>query len=204
MERTEKQHIPFVIATKNEDKVLEIREILREFPFEIRTMTEAGVEDDIEENGTSFEENALIKALAVHSRIGGFVMADDSGLAIDALGGAPGIYSARFNGTGSSYPEKIQALWKLLADIPLEMRTAHFICAIAVVFPDGSHFTVQESLDGIFYDKIIGENGFGYDPIFIPNGYDVSFAEIDAKEKNKISHRALAVEKLVYYLKSNG
>jgi len=201
MERTEKQHIPFVIATKNEDKVLEIREILREFPFEIRTMTEAGVEDDIEENGTSFEENALIKALAVHSRIGGFVMADDSGLAIDALGGAPGIYSARFNGTGSSYPEKIQALWKLLADIPLEMRTAHFICAIAVVFPDGSHFTVQESLDGIFYDKIIGENGFGYDPVFFLPEKGLTTAQLSPAEKHKISHRGKALHAMLAQLR---
>lgn len=193
--------IPFVVATKNKDKVVEIREILKELPFQIITMTEAGCDDDVEEDGETFRENALKKAIEVHKRIGGFVMADDSGLAIDALGGAPGIYSARFHGKDSTYPEKIQALWDLLSDVPLEERTAHFICAIAVVRPDGSSFTVQESMDGILYDKTAGENGFGYDPVFFLPEKGVTAAQLSPEEKHKISHRGKALRAMLAQLR---
>lgn len=198
----EAMKIPFIVATKNPDKVFEIREILAELPFKIITMSEAGYEDDIEEDGETFRENALKKALSVHNRTGGYVMADDSGLAIDALGGAPGIYSARFHGKDSTYPEKIHALWDLLANIPLEQRTAHFICAIAVVRPDGSSFTVQESMDGIFYDKIVGENGFGYDPVFYLPEKGVTAAQLTNDQKNEISHRGKALRAMLAQLRN--
>jgi len=201
MEKTDKS-IPFVVATKNRDKVSEIREILSELPFQIMTMSEAGCDDDIEEDGESFRENALKKAIDVHNRIGGYVMADDSGLAVDALGGAPGIYSARFHGKDSTYPEKIQALWDLLHNIPLEQRTAHFICAIAVVRPDGSSFTVQESMDGILYDKIVGDNGFGYDPVFFLPERGVTAAQLTNEEKNEISHRGKALRAMLAQLRN--
>ena len=191
----------FVVATKNEDKVREIREILKDFPFRIMTMTEAGVTDEIEEDGATFRENALIKARAVHEKVGGYVMADDSGLAIDALHGAPGIHSARFCGKDTGYKEKIQALWDLLAGIPLTDRTAHFVCAIAVVRPDGSFFTVEEQLDGIFYDKICGEHGFGYDPVFFLPDKGMTTAELDPAEKNRISHRGKALQAMLAELK---
>lgn len=201
MEKTDK-NIPFVVATQNKDKVSEIREILSELPFQIITMSEAGCDDDIEEDGETFRENALKKAIDVHNRIGGYVMADDSGLAVDALGGAPGIYSARFHGRNSTYSEKIQALWDLLHDVPLEQRTAHFICAIAVVRPDGSSFTVQESMDGILYDKMIGDNGFGYDPVFFLPERGVTAAQLSNEEKNKISHRGKALRAMLAQLRN--
>ncbi len=194
--------INFVIATKNKDKVHEIKEIMKDLPFSIISMEEAGIYDDIEEDGETFCENALKKATEVHKRIGGYVMADDSGLSVDALGGAPGIYSARFHGKDSSYSEKIQALWDLLANVPLEERTAHFICAIAVVRPDGSSFTVQESMDGILYDKIVGENGFGYDPVFFLPEKGVTAAQLTNEEKNAISHRGKALRVMLAQLRN--
>jgi XTP/dITP diphosphohydrolase len=192
----------FIVATKNRDKVSEIQEILKDLPFHILTMTEAGVDDEIEENGETFEENALIKAKAVHRITGGYVMADDSGLAIDALGGAPGIYSARFMGTGSSYEVKIAALWDLLKDVPLEKRIAHFVCAIAVVRPDGSSFTVKESMDGILYDRIAGDNGFGYDPVFYLPERGLTTAQLPPDEKNLISHRGKALRAMLAELQN--
>ena len=194
--------IPFVIATKNQDKVLEIREILKDLPFHIITMTEAGFDEDIEEDGKTFRENALKKAIEVHNHTGGYVMADDSGLAIDALGGAPGIYSARFHGKDSTYPEKIQALRDLLYNVPQEQRTAHFICAIAVVRPDGSSFTVQESMDGIFNDKSVGVNGFGYDPVFYLPEKGMTAAELSTEEKNTLSHRGKALRAMLAQLRN--
>jgi XTP/dITP diphosphohydrolase len=192
----------FVIATKNQDKVHEIKEILKDLPFRIISMEEAGIHEDIEEDGETFCENALKKATEVHKRIGGYVMADDSGLSIDALGGAPGIYSARFHGKDSTYPEKIRALWDLLSNIPLEQRTAHFICAIAVIRPDGSFFTVQESMDGILYDKIVGENGFGYDPVFFLPEKGVTAAQLTNEEKNAVSHRGKALRVMLAQLRN--
>ncbi len=192
----------FIVATKNRDKVSEIQEILRDLPFHILTMTEAGVDDDIEENGETFEENALLKALAVHKKTGGYVMADDSGLAIDALGGAPGIYSARFMGSDSTYKEKIAALWELLKNVPPEKRTAHFICAIAVVRPDGSSFTVRESMDGILHDRIVGDNGFGYDPVFYLPERGLTTAQLPPEEKNRISHRGKALRAMLAELQN--
>jgi len=193
---------PFVVATQNKDKVNEIREIMQEMPFEIITMTEAGYDDDIEENGETYRENALIKALAVHNKIGGYVMADDSGLSIDALGGAPGVYSARFHGKDSTYEEKIQALWDLLSNVPISERTAHFHCAVAVVRPDGSSFTVEETMDGILYDKMRGENGFGYDPVFYLPERGVTTAELAPEEKNTISHRGKALRAMLAQLQN--
>lgn len=198
----EVKNIPFIVATKNSDKVNEIKQILAEMPFKIITMSEAGYDDDIEEDGETFRENALKKAISVHNRTGGYVMADDSGLAIDALDGAPGIYSARFHGKDSTYQEKIQALWDLLAKVPLEQRTAHFICAIAVVRPDGSSFTVQESMDGILYDKMAGDNGFGYDPVFYLPEKGVTAAQLTNEQKNEISHRGKALRAMLAQLRN--
>ena len=189
--------LPFILATQNKDKVKEISEILAEHPFQIMTMDEAGFREEIEETGTTFAENALIKAKAVHAVTGGYVMADDSGLAIDALGGAPGVYSARFHGKDSSYEQKISALWDLLSNVPLMERTAHFICAIAVIRPDGSSFVVHGSLDGILWDKILGANGFGYDPVFFVPEYGMTTAEMSPQMKHSISHRGKALRAML-------
>lgn len=187
----------FVVATQNKDKILEITEILKDMPFHIVSMSDAGFDLDIEETGLTFEENALIKAQAVHDAIGGYVMADDSGLSIDALGGAPGIYSARFHGKDSTYDEKIAALWDLLRNVPLFERTAHFICAIAVILPDGSHFVVRGEIDGIIYDKKVGENGFGYDPVFYVPSLKKTTAQLLPSEKHMISHRGKALRAML-------
>ena len=189
--------LPFILATQNKDKVKEISEILAEHPFQIMTMDEAGFREEIEETGTTFAENALIKAKAVHAVTGGYVMADDSGLAIDALSGAPGVYSARFHGKDSSYEQKISALWDLLSNVPLLERTAHFICAIAVIRPDGSSFVVHGSLDGILWDKILGTNGFGYDPVFFVPEYGMTTAEMSPQMKHSISHRGKALRAML-------
>lgn len=191
----------FIVATKNKDKLVEIRDILADLPFHIIGMEEAGVHLDIDENASTFEGNALIKAQALHNVVDGYCMADDSGLCIDALDGAPGIYSARFFGRDSSYEEKIGELWRLLKDVPYEKRTAQFVCAIAVVAPDGTHFTVKEKVEGIIIDEMRGENGFGYDPVFYVPSLGKTTAEIPEEEKNQISHRGLALRAMLDKLK---
>ncbi len=184
----------FIVATANKNKLIEIKQIMKDLPFEIRSMAEMGIDEEILETGQSFEENALIKAQAVHQKTGGYVMADDSGLAIDALQGAPGIYSARFCGENASYGEKFAEIWKLLADVPLPKRTAQFVCAIAVVRPDGSHFVVKGLLEGLIWHQDQGEKGFGYDPIFYLPDWQKTTAELEPEVKNAISHRAKALQ----------
>ena len=186
----------FLVASKNKDKIHEIKEILADFPFEIVGMESIGIHTDIVEDADSFEGNALIKASTIQKQVGGFVMADDSGLCIDALDGAPGIYSSRFCGEDSTYQEKFEKIWEMLKDVPKEKWTAHFVCAIAVVRPDGTHFVVKEQCDGVLLDAPRGENGFGYDPIFFVPETACTTAQMPAYEKNKISHRAKALRKL--------
>lgn len=193
-----------IFATGNRDKMREIREIMEGSSYEICSMKEAGIDLDIEEDGSTFEENALIKARAVADLApGAIVLADDSGLEVDAMDGAPGIYSARFMGHNTSYEVKNQYILDRLAGLPAEERTARFACAIAAVFPDGEEIVIRRNMEGGIGEKMAGENGFGYDPIFLPKGYDVSSAELPAEEKNQISHRGKALramrEKLVEY-----
>ena len=186
-----------IIATGNEDKVREIDEILEGTGFEAISMKQAGFNPDIVEDGTTFEENALKKAMAVHELSGEYVMADDSGLCIDALDGAPGIYSARFCGEYSTYEEKFRKIFEMLADVPEDKRTAQFVCAIAVVKPDGTSFTVRGECRGVLHEKPVGENGFGYDPIFYVPEFGMTTAQMDPKVKNSISHRGRALRAMV-------
>ena len=186
-----------IIATGNEDKVREIDEILEGTGFEAISMKQAGFNPDIVEDGTTFEENALKKAMAVHELSGEYVMADDSGLCIDALDGAPGIYSARFCGEDSTYEEKFRKIFEMLADVPEEKRTAKFVCAIAVVRPDGTSFTVRGECEGVLHEKPAGENGFGYDPIFYVPEFGMTTAQMPPEQKNSISHRGRALRKMV-------
>lgn len=186
-----------IIATGNEDKVREIDEILEGTGFEAISMKQAGFDPDIVEDGTTFEENALKKAMAVHELSGEYVMADDSGLCIDALDGAPGIYSARFCGEDSTYEEKFKKIFEMLADVPEEQRTAQFVCAIAVVRPDGTSFTVRGECRGVLHEKPMGENGFGYDPIFYVPEFGMTTAQMDPEVKNSISHRGRALRAMV-------
>ena len=185
-----------IFATGNENKMVEIREILGELPLEIQSMKEAGVYADVDENGSTFEENALIKARAVCRLAGEMVLADDSGLEIDYLNGEPGIYSARYMGEDTSYRIKNQNLMDRLSGVPDEKRTARFVCAIAAAFPDGREYVVRGTIEGRIGYEERGENGFGYDPIFYLPDRDVSTAELSREEKNSISHRGNALKKM--------
>ena len=185
-----------IFATGNEHKMVEIREILGELPVEILSMNDVGIKADIVENGSTFEENALIKAKEVCKLAGEMVLADDSGLEIDYLNGEPGIYSARYMGEDTSYRIKNQNLIDRLEGVPEEKRTARFVCAIAAAFPDGRSFVVRGTIEGIIGYEERGTNGFGYDPIFYLPERGVSTAEIPPEEKNSISHRGNALRKM--------
>ena len=182
-----------IFATKNEGKVKEVKMMLKDLGADVFTMTEAGIDIDIEEDGETFEENALIKAKAVMEKSGCLVLADDSGLEIDYLNGDPGIRSARYMGHDTSYDIKNERILKLLEGVPEEERTARFVCAIAAAFPDGRTVTVRGTMEGIIGYEQKGENGFGYDPIFYVPEIGKYSAELPLKEKNKISHRGKAL-----------
>ena len=191
-----------ILATSNKDKAREIAEILSDTPFVVTTMKEEGYDPDIIEDGKTFEENALIKARTVHVLAeGAYVMADDSGLCIDALDGAPGIYSARFCGENSTYPEKFAKIFEMLKDVPEEKRTAKFVCSIAVVRPDGSEFTVRGEVCGVLHEKPMGDGGFGYDPIFYVPEFGMTTAQMTKEQKNSISHRGKASRAMAEKLK---
>ena len=192
-----------ILATSNKDKAKEIADILSDTPFVVTTMKEEGFNPDIVEDGKTFEENALIKARAVHDLAPyAYVMADDSGLCIDALDGAPGIYSARFCGEDSTYPEKFAKIFEMLKDVPEDQRTAKFVCSIAVVRPDGSEFTVRGEVCGILHEKPMGDGGFGYDPIFYVPEFGMTTAQMTKDQKNSISHRGKASRAMAEKLKA--
>lgn len=182
-----------IFATGNEGKMKEIREILGDLDIQLLSLKDAGITADIEENGSSFEENAVIKATAIHDLTGEIVLADDSGLEIDYLNKEPGIYSARYMGEDTSYHIKNANLIERLNGVPDEKRTARFVCAIAAAFPDGTVRTVRAAMEGRIGYEEKGENGFGYDPIFYLPEYGCSSAELSMEEKNKISHRGKAL-----------
>ena len=185
-----------VFATGNQNKLKEIREIMQDFDVEIVSMKEAGFYADPEETGTSFEENSLIKARAVWELCHHIVLADDSGLEIDALNKEPGIYSARYLGRDTPYVEKNRILIERLAGVPDEQRTARFVCAAAAVLEDGTEYVVRETMEGRIAYEQAGENGFGYDPIFFLPEYGCTSAELTPEEKNRISHRGKALRAL--------
>lgn len=190
-----------IFATGNAGKMREIREILRDLPLEVKSMKEAGINVDVVEDGATFEENALIKARAIHAVSGGIVLADDSGLVVDYMDGMPGIYSARFMGEDTSYDIKNQAIIDALKEAEGEERSARFVCAIAAVLPDGSERVVRATMEGRIDYEIAGANGFGYDPIFYLPEYGKTSAEISPEEKNEISHRGKALRLMKEQLK---
>ena len=182
-----------VFATGNQNKMREIHEIMDDLGMEIVSMKEAGISADIVEDGTSFEENAVIKASAIARQCEDIVLADDSGLVIDYLGGEPGIYSARYMGEDTPYKIKNQNLIERLSGVPDEKRTARFVCAIAAAFPDGEVITTEGTVEGRIGYEERGSNGFGYDPIFYLPEYKMSTAELSPELKNEISHRGRAL-----------
>lgn len=183
-----------IFATGNEGKMKEIRMILADLDYEILSMKEAGINIDIVEDGKTFEENAIIKATAVMKECNEIVLADDSGLEVDYLDKAPGIYSARYMGENTPYSVKNKAIIDKLEGIGDEERTARFVCAIAAVFPSGQVITKRATIEGIIGYEEKGKNGFGYDPIFYLPEYQKTTAELTSDEKNEISHRGKALK----------
>lgn len=183
-----------IFATGNENKMKEIRMILADLGMPIISMKEAGIHIDVVEDGTTFEENAVIKATEIAKVAPGcIILADDSGLEIDYLNKEPGIYSARYAGVDTSYEIKNNLLLKRLEGVPDEKRTARFVCAVAAAFPDGSTEVVRGTIEGIIGYEIVGENGFGYDPIFFLPEYGCTTAELSPEKKNELSHRGKAL-----------
>lgn len=182
-----------IFATGNADKMKEIRMILCDCGYEIVSMKEAGINIDIDENGTTFEENAIIKAKAIMEATGCLTLADDSGLEVDALNKEPGVYSARYMGENTSYDIKNQSILDRLQGITGSDRSARFVCVIAAAFPDGRIITRRGTIEGIIADKPCGEEGFGYDPIFFVPELGKTTAQLDPREKNLISHRGKAL-----------
>lgn len=183
-----------VFATGNANKVREIKAILADLNMEVLSMKEAGVYAEAEENGTTFAENAMIKAKDIAAKVSdAIVMADDSGLVVDALNGEPGIYSARYLGEDTPYSIKNANIIERLEGIPVEERSARFVCAIAAVLPDGRVLSTEGTIEGYIGYEERGNGGFGYDPIFMVPEYGCSTAELSAEAKNAISHRGKAL-----------
>ncbi len=196
-----------VFATGNKDKMREIRQILGSLGMEVVSMKEADADVDVEENGTTFAENSMIKARAVAKCLSdkgdhdSIVLADDSGLEIDYLNGEPGIYSARYLGKDTPYPEKNSVIISRLDGVKDEERSARFVCAISAVLPDGKELSTLGKMEGRIGYEIAGENGFGYDPIFFLPEYGKTSAELTEDEKNAISHRGKALRSMEAVLK---
>lgn len=190
-----------VAATNNMGKVKEIRAIFGALGFEVVSQKEMGIDLEVEETGTTFEENALLKARAAAEAAGVPALADDSGLCVDALDGAPGVYSARYAGEGATDAMLVEKLLKNMKEVSDEERGAQFVSAVAFVTPDGREYTARGSADGVITHAPVGDGGFGYDPVFYSNELGKTYAEMSAQEKNSISHRYRALMGLKDVLK---
>lgn len=188
-----------IVATNNKHKAEEIKDMLLDFDFEVLSLADLNIDIEVEENGSTYAENALIKAMALRDLTEGWILADDSGLEIDALDRAPGIYSARYLGEDTPYIIKNSMILAKLEDA--EDRSARFVCSIALVFDDGSYWITVNKCEGAISESIQGSNGFGYDPIFIPQGHSSTFGVLPVEIKNSISHRAKALQAVVQYCK---
>ena len=195
-----------VLASRNRGKISEYQRMLGQAGFSVMGMDQAGVDPGIElpEEGDTFEANALQKASALQKITGGWALGDDSGLEVDALGGAPGVFSARYSGSQQSGPARDRANYQKLLEelegVPDDQRTARFVCAIAMPGPEGVVITSRGTCEGRIIRAPRGEGGFGYDPVFITDGYDRTMAELSMDEKNRISHRGRALRALVLKL----
>jgi XTP/dITP diphosphohydrolase len=183
-----------LLSTRNLHKRRELEDILKDLDVEVLTLDEVGISTIIEEDGATFAANAIKKAATIAMLSDCITLADDSGLVVDALDGAPGIYSARFAGENATDQDNNLKLMNLLQDIEIPSRTARFVCTIAICTPQGQTFTVEGRCEGRIGLTPQGQGGFGYDPLFIPAGYDQSFAELGEAVKNRISHRAKALQ----------
>lgn len=183
-----------IIASSNKGKLKEFSALLSPLGYEVYSAKEAGIDIEVEETGKTFAENSALKARAIYDICKECVLADDSGLCVDALGGAPGVYSARYGGLESE-KERTALLLENMKDVPEDKRTAHFVCTIHFIYADGREIAVEGRVDGKIAFEPIGENGFGYDPVFLYNG--VSFASVSQEEKNRVSHRANALKALL-------
>ena len=185
-----------IIASNNKAKIREIRAIIGEQDIELLDLKDIGFTDEITEDGYSIKENAVKKGLSVMKAVGELTIADDSGLEVDAIDGQPGVLSARFSGEGATDESNNRKLLELLSNIPMEKRGAQFRCVMALIYPNGRILTAEGICRGRIAYKPIGDKGFGYDPIFIPNGYDKTFSQLGSHVKNQISHRAIALYKM--------
>ena len=193
-----------IFATTNEGKMNEIRMIMSDLNIELLSLKDMNIKADIEENGTTFEENAIIKAKAICELTGQMVLADDSGLEVDYMNKAPGVYSARYLGEDTPYSIKNQTILDNLKDAKGDERSARFVCAIAAAFPDGRVITAVASIEGLIAMSERGTNGFGYDPLLYVPEYDMTTGEMDPEMKNKISHRGKALEIMKEKLRHEG
>ena len=192
-----------IFATMNAHKMIEIREILADLPYQVFSMEEVGIDVDVVEDGDTFEANAIKKAVAVGALTkGDIVLADDSGLSVDYMNGEPGIYSARFGGKDTSYRIKNQMIMDRLKDASEDQRTARFVCVIAAALPNGEVKHVRGTMEGVIAYKEHGVNGFGYDPIFYVPEIACTTAEMSSEQKNAISHRGNALRLMKEVLKA--
>lgn len=190
-----------MVATWNPGKVREFKELLEGVPFEITSLEQEGVHQEVEETGSSFEENACIKARSYSDLTALLTLADDSGLEVDALGGEPGVRSARYGGDGLTDEDRVSLLLENLKHVPWEDRRARFRCVIAIASPSGKVETLSGMVEGTIQYAPAGKNGFGYDPVFHLPNLNQTTAELPLEEKNVISHRAEAAKKAVMFLK---
>lgn len=190
-----------IFATGNMGKLKEIKDILGDIGEEIISMKEAGIDIDIEENGTTFEENAVIKAKAIMEITGQIVLADDSGLEVDALNKEPGIYSARYMGVDTSYDIKNRNIIERLEGVEGDDRSARFVCAIAAAFPNGEVIVTRGTIEGVIAKEPAGTNGFGFDPIVYVPEYGMTTGQMEPEQKNQISHRGKALMEMKKILK---
>lgn len=187
-----------ILASNSKNKIIEISQKLKPFNINVISQAEAGYNIEVDETGTTFKENAILKAEAIYEKTKMPVIADDSGLEIDALGGKPGVYSKRFAGENATDDERIEKILKAMENVEDSKRTARFKCAICYIDKFGQKHIFEEACEGKITTKLYGEDGFGYDPIFL---YDSrTFAQMAREEKNKVSHRGKAINKLVEFL----
>lgn len=189
-----------IVATNNQGKVKEIKQILA--PHNVMSQSEAGIDIEVEETGETFADNAFLKARSLKQFTNAAIIADDSGLMVDYLNGEPGVYSARYAGDNTTPEQGMEKLLKNLDGVPFEDRTARFVSVVALIMPDGTEYIFEGTCDGYITNIRKGDNGFGYDPIFYYPPLEKTFAEMNDSEKNSVSHRYIAIKKLVEFLET--